>query len=112
MNIRENKSGKVNIVSIQGSIDALTAEQITDRLNEVIARGEVHLVLDLGQVDFMSSAGLRMILGALKKTRQKGGDLYIAATQTGVARLLKMSGFVTISCTFDSVEEAVKGFDD
>ncbi len=112
MNILENKSGKVKIVSIQGSIDALTAEQITDRLNEVIARGEVHLVLDLGQVDFMSSAGLRMILGALKKTRQKGGDLYIAATQTGVARLLKMSGFVTISCTFDSVEEAVKGFDD
>lgn len=112
MNIRENKSGKVQIVSIQGSIDALTAEQITDRLDEVIARGEVHLVLDLGQVDFMSSAGLRMILGALKKTRQKGGDLYIAAAQTGVARLLKMSGFVTISRTFDSVEEAVEGFDD
>ncbi len=112
MDIRENNSGKVNIVSIQGSIDALTAEQITDRLNEVIARGEVHLILDLGQVDFMSSAGLRMILGALKKTRQKGGDLYIAAAQTGVARLLKMSGFVTISRTFDSVEEAVEGFGD
>ena len=112
MDIRENKSGKVNIVSLHGSIDALTAEHITDRLNEVISKGEIHLVLDMSQVDFMSSAGLRSILGALKQTRRKGGDLYIAASPPGVARILKMSGFMTISHTFESVDEAVKGFDD
>ncbi len=79
-------------------------------IDERISSGEKHLVLDLSKVEFMSSAGLRAILGALKETRQQGGDLYLAGAKAGVERVLKMSGFPKILKTYDSVDEAVAQF--
>ncbi len=110
MDISIQQSDQMSIVSIAGSIDAFTADQVSSRIDEQISSGEKHLVLDLSKVDFMSSAGLRVILGALKETRRQGGDLYLAGAQGGVARVLKMSGFANILKTYDSVDEAVAQF--
>ncbi len=110
MDISVQKSDHISIVSIAGSIDALTADQIADCIDKRISSGEKHLVFDLSGVEFMSSAGLRAILGALKETRQQGGDLYLAGAQGGVARVLKMSGFSKILKAYDSVDNAVAQF--
>ncbi len=110
MDISVQQSDQISIVSIAGSIDALTADQITGCIDEQISSGEKHLVLDLSEVEFMSSAGLRAILGALKETRRKGGDLYLAGAQVGVDRVLKMSGFSKILKTYDSVDNALAQF--
>jgi anti-sigma B factor antagonist len=64
----------------------------------------------MNRVDFMSSAGLRAFLGALKESRQRGGDLYIAAPQPGVERILEISGFTTIMKVYPSIQEALEGF--
>ena len=110
MDISVQQSDQISIVSIAGSIDALTADQVTGCIDERISSGEKYLVLDLSEVEFMSSAGLRVILGAMKETRQQGGDLYLAGAQAGVDRVLKMSGFSKILKTYDSVDEAVAQF--
>ncbi len=110
MDISVQKSDQISIVSIAGSIDALTADQVAGYIDEQISSGEKHLLLDLSEVEFMSSAGLRVILGALKQTRQQGGDLYLAGAQGGVDRVLKMSGFPKILKTYDSVENAIAQF--
>ena len=106
MQINITNSDEKTIVSVVGTIDALTSEKVTKGLEIQIKNGEKYIIVDLGQVEFMSSAGLRVILGALKQTRQQGGDLCLAAAQPGVERVLKMSGFVNILKSFDSVEEA------
>ncbi len=110
MDISVQQSDQISIVSIAGSFDALTANRITGCIDERISSGEKYLVLDLSEVEFMSSAGLRVILGAMKETRQQGGDLYLAGAQAGVDRVLKMSGFSKILKTYDSVDEAVAQF--
>ena len=110
MDILMKQFDQTTVVSIAGSVDALTAPEVTNYLSKQVADGLQHLVLDLSGVDFMSSAGLRAILSILKESRQQGGDLRVAAAQPGVDRILKMSGFTTILKAFPSVNEAVASF--
>jgi anti-anti-sigma factor len=105
--IKATRAGQATVISVSGSIDALTAGDVTDFFIQQIGAGNKQVVADLGQVDFMSSAGLRAFLAVLKESRQQGGDLYIAAPQPGVERILDLSGFTTILKTFPSVAEAV-----
>jgi len=101
---------QVTVVTPVGSIDALTAEEVTAILAGQTSQGKKNLVLDFSKVEFMSSAGLRAILAALKDCRSMGGDLRIAATQPGVEKVLKLSGFTTILKTYLVVDQAVQSF--
>ena len=100
----------INVVAVQGSIDALTASDFTQFMSDQIQQGASQLVADLSQVEFMSSAGLRAILAALKEARQHGGDLRLAAAQPGVEKILKISGFTSILKAYPSVDEALSSF--
>ena len=62
------------IVTVTGSVDALTAAELSNALSEQIAAGHANLVVDLIDVEFMSSAGLRALLGAVKAARSSGGE--------------------------------------
>ncbi len=110
MDIKIKRMDDICVVSLIGSMDALTSEKISDSLNELIDTGEKNIVLDITEVDFMSSAGLRTILVALKATRRIGGDLCLAGAQTRPARFLKLSGFVSLLRAYTSVDEAVERF--
>lgn len=110
MEIRAERKAQAMVISVAGSIDALTAGELGRFFSEQIRSGNTCLVADMSQVDFMSSAGLRAFLGALKESRGQGGDLYIAAPQPGVERILEMSGFTSIMKVYASVQEAAAGF--
>lgn len=110
MQITASSTEDVKVISIAGSLDALTAGQASEHFAAQMKGGPPKLVLDLAQVDFMSSAGLRAILGGLKDARQLGGDLFLAAPQAGVEKTLTVSGFITILKVFRTVPEAVAAF--
>jgi len=101
---------QTTVVSITGSVDALTAGELTNLLLENIDSQHVRLVVDLGGVDFMSSAGLRAIMTSLKESRKHGGDLRLAAPQPGVEKILKMSGFTSILKSYSTLDQAVASF--
>ena len=98
------------VVSVLGSIDTLTAGEMSGSIDDQIQNGHNRVVLDMSGVDFMSSAGLHAILSALKRSRQQGGDLYIAAPSPGVYKVLNISGFTSILKSFPSVDQAVVNF--
>ena len=101
---------KVTTVSVKGSVDALTAAKLTETINKQIEENHVNLVIDLSGLAFMSSAGLRSLLGAVKETRSHGGDLRIVSTNPGIDKVLKMSGFHNIAKVFTSQVDAVASF--
>jgi anti-anti-sigma factor len=101
---------EVTVISIAGSVDALTAATVTEYFEQTLEGGRPRIVADLSGVDFMSSAGLRALLAALKQSRQMGGDLCLAAAKPGVERVLKMSGFTSILKTYTTVDEAVADY--
>ncbi|HEX7973825.1 MAG TPA: STAS domain-containing protein [Anaerolineales bacterium] len=102
---------QAGVVSITGSVDALTSGELTKFMLEQIQSGQRQLVADLSQVEFMSSAGLRAILAAFKESRQQGGDLRLANAQPGVQKLLKLAGFTNIIRIYPTVQEAVSSFE-
>jgi anti-anti-sigma factor len=108
--IQEKKVDQTLVVSVVGSIDAHTAEQVLSFLRQRVSGGQSQFVLDLGQVDFMSSAGLRVIVDILRKSRNQGGDLRLASAQGGVENTLVISGFTRVIKTYPTVEAAVGSF--
>jgi anti-anti-sigma factor len=110
MQISALTQNQTSIVTISGSVDAQTAGEVTQYLSGQISAGWRQIILDMSQIDFMSSAGLRAILIALKGSRQQGGDLYLAGAQAGVEKVLKMAGFTSFVKTFATIEEAAAEF--
>jgi len=110
MDVNVETRGQVAVVSVSGSIDAMTSTRLSEVLDAQIEGGQVNIVADLGDVDYTSSAGLRAMLASLKESRRLGGDFRLAAIQPGVFRVLEMSGFTTILKHYPTVDEAVDSF--
>ena len=110
MEIQVDSVEDIAVVSIAGSLDALTAPDLARFFSGQIAEGHVQLVADLEQLEYTSSAGLRAILGAVKEARQEGGDLRLAAAQPAVQKLLNLSGFTSILKVFPEIDSAVASY--
>ena len=110
MEVRVEKQGDVTVAAVEGSIDAMTAATLSEAFEQQIAAGNIKLVADLSQVSYTSSAGLRVLLGATKNSRSKGGDLRLAGVQPKVLKVLELSGFTSILKVLDTLEEAVASY--
>lgn len=98
------------VIMVIGVIDAMTQEDLAALINRQVREGAANLVLDLGQVNFMSSAGLRVMIQAVKILRDQNGDLRLAAPQPPVAKMLDLCGMDCLLEVYPSVEEAVRSF--
>jgi anti-sigma B factor antagonist len=110
MEIQDRHVDHVTIISLRGSIDAVTAPKITEFIQGQIANGNTKLVADFESVDYTSSAGLRVLLGAIKETRSQGGDLRLTGVQPDVLKVLSLSGFTNILKLFADVDSAVASY--
>jgi anti-anti-sigma factor len=110
MQIDISKQGQASVISATGSIDALSAEEVSKQYLETLDRGEKRLVADLSRVDFMSSAGLRVLLDVSKRARQASGDLRLAGASPSVEKMLKISGFTSILKCYPDVDSAVASY--
>ncbi len=100
---------QVTVVEAAGRIDSSNASELGQALSSVINRGRAHLVLDLEKVDYMSSAGLRELVGAIKRLQGKG-DLRLAQPSERVLEVLEIAGLDTIFKIFPTVSAAVESF--
>jgi anti-sigma B factor antagonist len=100
----------IALVTAEGRIDSSTAGDLGSALTRVINDGQTRIVLDIGGVDYMSSAGLREMVSALKKVRAGDGDMRIAQVTERVYEVFELSGLSTIFQIFDSQSEALASF--
>jgi anti-sigma B factor antagonist len=110
MEIAVAQHDDVRVVSGIGSLDAATSPQVLTVLEDELEQGSTKMVIDLSDVGYLSSAGLRVILIALRNARSAGGDLRLAGAEGNIQRVLKISGFDTILDSFPTSEEAVASF--
>jgi len=110
MEIQDRQVDEVTIITIKGSIDAMTAPKITEFIQGKIAGGNTKLVTDFSGVDYTSSAGLRVLLAAIKESRSQGGDLRLTSVQPDVLKVLNLSGFTNILKMFDTVDAAIASY--
>jgi anti-sigma B factor antagonist len=99
----------VVIVFIEGDLDAQNGPELAQFFKDQMA-DNVNLIADFSKVEFISSAGLRVLLATVKEARRQGGDLRLAATQKNVNEVLTISGFTRIIKIYKKVDEAIKSF--
>ena len=94
MTIEIKKSAAETIIEITGRLDTITAPALDKTINEDIADTK-NLVLDLKGLEYISSAGLRVLLGAQKKM-QKIGSMKVVNVCAEVMEVFEMTGFADI----------------
>ena len=106
MDITNRKEGSNIVVSVKGRMDAVTAPEFEKAVQELVGQGEALFVIDLADLDYISSAGLRSILALAKKLKTSEGSLRLAALQDTVKEVFDISGFSSIIPIHDSVDAA------
>ena len=107
MEISKRKEKDVLVISLKGRLDAVTSQALEKDLTDLMAGGERFLVMDLGDLDYISSAGLRSILVGVKRLKEKQGKLLLASLKSVVREVFEISGFSTIIPIFESVDSAL-----
>ncbi len=112
LNIETKQLKRVTLFEVSGRIDSTTAGNLAEALNGVIDDGKNRLVLDLQRVDYMSSAGLREMVSALKRVQNitGTGDLRIASPSERVREVLELAGLDEIFQIFSTQVQAVGSF--
>ncbi|NQV35751.1 MAG: STAS domain-containing protein [Phycisphaeraceae bacterium] len=96
MNITLSKVDKALIASVEGRLDAETSSDMETQLNEAIEKERSSLILDLDHLEYISSAGLRVILSLAKKVKTSGKAFMLCSLQDSVEQVFEISGFVGI----------------
>jgi anti-anti-sigma factor len=97
----------VAVLKATGRLDANTVNIIERNLTESLLAGARVLVLDLAELTYISSSGLRALLTAKRNSSQKKGDLLICALKRNVRDVFDMVGFSAVFKIYDDVEAAL-----
>lgn len=96
------------ILRIDGRLDAASAPLLERKINQLIEEEKHLLALDFSRVDYLSSAGLRVLLSETKKLKAKKGGLVLFSLGDDVMEVIKMAGFEKILHIFSSEKEALQ----
>ena len=94
-------------VTLVGRMDASGVDKVALPLTAATASRKALVVIDLGQVDFLASAGLRQFFANARSQQQRGGRLVLAAPQPEVSAVLSATGVQQLIGIFDALDEAV-----
>ena len=110
MNIHEERNDGVLIIGLEGRLDATSSKMFEEKTLATIDAGETRLVIDLSQLDYVSSAGLRVFLLASKRLNPAGGKLVLCSLQEPVKEVFEIVGFFSVLSILGSKDEALKSF--
>lgn len=101
---------EITLLTPQGRLDAAGVRPFEIELTDHIAAGHVHLLVDLSQVDYISSIGLRMFLTVMRSARRQGGALKLYGLHPHVLNVFKIAGFDRVLSIMGTRAEAESAF--
>ena len=107
MDINESNSGNAVIIQSVGRIDTNTSTEFEEKLVEILDRSETNVVVDLSEIDYVSSAGLRVFLMAAKKLKILSGNFILASMNDHIKEVFDISGFTPIFTITQDTASAV-----
>jgi anti-anti-sigma factor len=105
--VPETTGAAYTVVVLTGEVDATNSEELYNILESVVLQRPRLLIVDLSDLSFMDSTGLRMLLRATRELDQQGGVLSLAAPQTSVARVLQLTRADQLIPVYESVADAI-----
>jgi anti-anti-sigma factor len=108
MDINHMREGEVEIITVNGKLDADTAP-VADKIVKKILDGDcLRMLFDFSALEYLGSGGLRIILGATKELRRKHGQIVVCSLSKFVREIFEVSGFNSVVPITDTVESGIK----
>ena len=108
---RAGVNNNIAVIKVGGYIDTTTSAELEHSLDSLLKAGMYKIIIDLGNVDYISSAGWGIFISEIKGIREKGGDLKLVRMIPDVYEVFELLEFHYILKAFDTLEEAVRDFD-
>ncbi|MFM7579048.1 MAG: anti-sigma factor antagonist [Microcystaceae cyanobacterium] len=105
--IETQTQGNTQLISLMGEIDASTAPSVTDKVLPLIESNS-KILLDMTQVPYMSSAGLRTLLSLYRQATTKTGDLVLVGLSEDIRDTMKVTGFLKFFKVYKTLEEGLQ----
>ena len=111
MNItKRNTDEKTCVISLDGTLNARSADQVKDAFRQAVGEGIRKVVLDLSSVPFIDSSGLAALVSGLKTLNEKNGSLKLASLQSQADLLFKLTMFDKVFEIFTDVDAALASY--
>jgi stage II sporulation protein AA (anti-sigma F factor antagonist) len=98
---------KAAIIAVTGRMDAVSAPQFDKRLETLMAEGATRIIVNFQDLEYISSAGLQIVLANAKKLESIDGELLLTNLSGAVKEVFEISGFDTIFQIFDDPDAAL-----
>lgn len=100
-----------DLVKVTGRVDSQTAPQLAEALDAITDAGRFKIVIDMSDIDFMSSAGLRVLINTQKNCKRfNRGEVVLTMVPQRIYEALDLAGFVPLFTFFDEVTTAIGHF--
>jgi anti-sigma B factor antagonist len=110
MQLTEDREQGIVILQVAGRLDSNTSNPFQEKLTQLIGQGEKCFVIDFSNLDYISSAGLRVLLWTVKQLNNADGKLVLSALKDYIREVFDIAGFIPIFPLFGSKEDALKAF--
>ncbi len=110
MNITEREQNGITIFNLEGRVDSEGAVDLDLALQTATAEGHYRLVLEMSQVRYINSAGLRTLADVLTQAQAQEGDLKLVDLNPKVKRVFQIIGFDKFFSVYETIDEAVADF--
>ena len=100
----------IGVLRVAGELDASTAPELSRFLKENARENSINYVIDLEELSYSSSAGIRIFLGLARELRLNHGDLRMGGARPQVDKIFKLSKFDKIVKIFPTVSEALNSY--
>lgn len=107
MEINVKSSGQVTLVEMAGDIDSNTAPQAQEQILPLV-QPAAKILLDMSGVEYMSSAGLRMLLSMYRQVSRQNGSIVLVGLAEEIKDTMSVTGFLNFFTIRDTVDEGLK----
>ena len=108
--VARKDEGQVSILCLSGYLDAHTAPEFENALNTLVAEDRFNIVVEMKQLQYISSAGLGVFMGFIEEVRDNNGDIKLTEVTPRVFKVFDLLGFPSLYKFYDSTSEATGKF--
>ncbi len=102
---------QISIIKVGGYIDTTTSSEVERALNSLLKQKRYDIIIDLSNVDYISSAGWGIFISEIKTIRENGGDLKLVGMIPDVYEIFELLEFHHILDVHDTIQDAVRAFE-
>jgi len=110
MKILEEQHDGINVFKIKGRLDSKTSTEFEEKIIEASKGGAKNMIFDFKDLEYISSAGLRVILKATKEIKKINGLIVLCSMQDYVREVFEIAGFDTFLTIEETFDDALKKF--